>query len=259
MSTSTLHTHSLDAQLANCRDYWLGWGAPAGAGGPLTYFRSGIAEGQLNGVLRLTGTTTAEDSMAYARGQLSGLPWMWWVGPDSAPGTETALTTCGAVRLGAMPIMALETDKADPAAAAPDDLRIETVTGEPALREWVATYTPSFGVPAGLRDDVARNEIARPDSARITRFLGRRAGRPVATALLYAAHGVAGVYVVTTAEDQRRQGIGTALTAAALAAGRERGLRLATLQSSPDGFPVYRRMGFETVAEYGLYQFPTDD
>ncbi|WP_327247951.1 hypothetical protein [Streptomyces sp. NBC_01320] len=41
-----------------------------------------------------------------------------------------------------------------------------------------------------------------------------------------------------TVEDQRREGIGTALTEAALEAGRERGLSVGTLQVSPFGFPV---------------------
>jgi predicted acetyltransferase len=71
------------------------------------------------------------------------------------------------------------------------------------------------------------------------------------------AHGAAGVYVVTTAEANRHQGIGAALTAAALREGRERGLRVGTLQASAMGEPVYRRMGFETVAEYQLFQLPT--
>ncbi|MFC9842685.1 hypothetical protein ACFWFF_37985 [Streptomyces sp. NPDC060223] len=38
--------------------------------------------------------------------------------------------------------------------------------------------------------------------------------------------------------------MGTALTTAALDAGRERGLSVGTLQASPSGTPVYRRMGF---------------
>lgn len=47
---------------------------------------------------------------------------------------------------------------------------------------------------------------------------------------------------------------GTALTVAALEAGRERGLSVGTLQASPSGFPVYERMGFRTVAAYELFR-----
>jgi predicted acetyltransferase len=72
-------------------------------------------------------------------------------------------------------------------------------------------------------------------------------------------HGVAGVYVVTTAEEHRRQGIGAVLTEAALRAGQERGLRVGTLQASGLGAGVYRRLGFSTVAEYELFKVPATE
>ncbi|MFD3941836.1 GNAT family N-acetyltransferase [Streptomyces sp. NPDC058579] len=243
----------MEQLLANCRDYWLGWGSAERVDGQLAYYRSGLANGQLNGVLRLGDIDRLEQSLKDAAERLAGIPWMCWVGPDSAPGTAERLPGLGGVKLGAMPIMAIDTKDVVPAEG-PADLEIETVHGLAALKEWVQTYTPSFGVPPELLDDVLRNELDRRDTARVVRFIGRRAGRPVGTSLLYEAHGVAGIYVVTTAEDQRRQGIGAALTVAALEAGRERGLPVGTLQSSPAGFPVYERLGFETVATYELFQ-----
>ncbi len=77
------------------------------------------------------------------------------------------------------------------------------------------------------------------------------------TALLFDAHGVAGVYIVATAEACRRRGIGAALTAAALAEGRRRGLRVGTLQAGVLGAPVYAGMGFAKVEEYELFRPPT--
>jgi ribosomal protein S18 acetylase RimI-like enzyme len=53
--------------------------------------------------------------------------------------------------------------------------------------------------------------------------------------------------MVATREEHRGQGIGTALTVAALLAGRERGLKIGSLQAGSLGEPVYRRIGFETV------------
>lgn len=65
---------------------------------------------------------------------------------------------------------------------------------------------------------------------------------------------MAGIYAVTTAEPYRRRGIGTAITAAALRAGRDRGLRIGTLQATELGLPVYDRMGFEALGQYELFQ-----
>jgi ribosomal protein S18 acetylase RimI-like enzyme len=67
---------------------------------------------------------------------------------------------------------------------------------------------------------------------------------------------VAGIYNVTTPPAYRRRGIGTALTAAALLAGRDRALRTGILQATAEGEPVYRRMGFTTVGEYRLMKLP---
>ncbi|MFG3203874.1 GNAT family N-acetyltransferase [Streptomyces sp. NPDC048192] len=96
----------------------------------------------------------------------------------------------------------------------------------------------------------------RPDAPDAVRLTGYLEDRPVGTALMFAAHDVAGIYVVTTAEAHRRRGVGSALTSAALHAGRERGLRTGTLQASSLGAGVYRRMGFHVIDEYELFRFP---
>ncbi|GGJ28757.1 hypothetical protein GCM10010121_045130 [Streptomyces brasiliensis] len=77
------------------------------------------------------------------------------------------------------------------------------------------------------------------------------------TALRWAAHGIAGVYAVTTDAAQRRQGIGATVTHAAVHAGRE-----LSACGSPRCRPpataclVYRRLGFSVVGEYGLFAVP---
>ncbi len=242
--------------LANCRAYGLGWGAEEHQDEDLTYYRSGLAHPNLNGVLRLRSTKQAGLAVERVTERLAGVPWMWWVGPDSAPGVVDVLAEHGAAKVGEMPVMAIRLDRlAD--LDGPAGLKIETVDGAGALAEWVHAYSPSFGVDLQLWDDSLRIEAGRPDAAGIVRLAGRLDGEVVGTALMLEAHGVAGIYVVTTAEAHRRQGIGAALTSAALRVGQERGLRVGTLQASEMGEPVYLRMGFETVAKYQLFQLPT--
>ncbi|MEE1942400.1 GNAT family N-acetyltransferase [Streptomyces sp. TRM 70361] len=246
----------VEPQLANCRDYWLGWGEADRSDNGLTYYRSALAHPQLNGVLRLDDADRVPSVARRVSDMMADVPWMWWVGPDSGPGVAEALVGHGAVRVGTMPVMAVRTDRiAD--AGQPSGLRIDTVEDGEALAEWVDTYSPSFDVAPELRSDSLRIEqrsAQAPDTVRLAAYLD---GRCVGTALVLDAHGVAGVYIVTTAEAYRRRGIGAALTAAALRAGQERGLRVGTLQASAAGAPVYRRMGFQTVAEYQLFTLPT--
>jgi ribosomal protein S18 acetylase RimI-like enzyme len=73
--------------------------------------------------------------------------------------------------------------------------------------------------------------------------------------LLTTGH-IAGLYWVAVDARFRGRGLGAAITAHAANAGRARGCELASLQASPAGEPVYRRMGFTTVRHYLRYDLP---
>jgi GNAT superfamily N-acetyltransferase len=68
--------------------------------------------------------------------------------------------------------------------------------------------------------------------------------------MLVATGSVAGIYWVATLDEQRGRGYGAALTWAAVAGGRELGCRIASLQASRLGRPVYSRMGFVHVLDH---------
>ena len=85
-------------------------------------------------------------------------------------------------------------------------------------------------------------------------YLGRLEGRPVATASLFLAAGVAGIYFVSTAPEARRRGIGAAITRAALEGARALGCRTAVLGASAPGHGLYRRLGFEDVCAIEVYE-----
>lgn len=53
-----------------------------------------------------------------------------------------------------------------------------------------------------------------------------------------------GLYAIATRPEHRRQGHGAAVTRALMAAAREQGASVAYLQASPQGAPVYSRIGF---------------
>ncbi|MFJ4466998.1 GNAT family N-acetyltransferase [Streptomyces sp. NPDC089424] len=251
---------------ANFRQYLMGWDLTAGHeeradGTGAEFFRSGLATPQFNGVVRVPPSAAVEPAVAAVRQHLAGLPWWWWVGPDSPEDTADALTRCGGRRLAALPVMVRSLDgpaggAGDGLGEAPAGLRVETVRDGERLAELVGTYRTSMGIAPGLEADMVRIESRRVDNADIIRLAAVLDDRVVGTTVVIAAHEVAGIFLVHVAEDCRRRGIGGALTDAALRVGRERGMRSAALVASPAGEPLYRRFGFTTVSEYRLFGFP---
>lgn len=250
------HPGGMARVTANFRQYLTGWGMVDRADGDLEYFRSGLAQPQFNGVVRVRSLDAVEQSTAIARDRLAGVPWWWWVGPDSPAGTSSALAERGAKEFTTIPVMVRPLDQAVDPMEPPAGLRIEEVTDHGQLPELVRTYSASMGVAPSLEPDIVRIESQRRDNADIVRLAAVLDDRVVGTTVVIAAHDVAGIFLVHVADTHRRHGIGTALTAAALRVGRDRGMGLAALGASPAGEPLYRRFGFVEVSQYRLFTFP---
>jgi len=86
----------------------------------------------------------------------------------------------------------------------------------------------------------------------VAAFLARLEDRPAAIAMTIVSHRVAGIYWVGTTEEARGRGLGWSVTAAAVNAGFDMGAEVASLQASPMGESLYRKMGFETIFSYRL-------
>jgi GNAT superfamily N-acetyltransferase len=252
----TVHsTDHLEPQLANARDYWRGFARTARTEGSVTLYRSDVSDHMYNGVLRVHSNSAA-DMLAQIRPRLAGVPWIWWVGPDSSEGLAEELLANGAEQAAIMPVMAVDLDSVVDVDG-PPGLDIQEVKDWDTLQEWVRVYGLSLGLDAEQAADVSTLEVDRPDTTgEVVRLAGWLDGQLVGTSMLLNSQGVAGVYVVTTRPEFRGRGIGTRMTAAALRAGQERGLEVGTLQSSGLGVPVYRRMGFRRVSEYRIFTFP---
>jgi ribosomal protein S18 acetylase RimI-like enzyme len=127
------------------------------------------------------------------------------------------------------------------------------------LAEWQApdaasVETPSLAVVGELNDRAygQRERLGPLISAIVdarVRTHGLRVDDEWACVVLTLRHvdDVSVQYVATDARFRRR-GLAAQVVGAALAEARGDGVRTATLQASPDGFGVYERLGFRTVA-----------
>lgn len=131
---------------------------------------------------------------------------------------------------------------------APAGLAIEAVRTPEALVPFREVAFRGFGYPPAAAHVFLNERLLGLPGVRL--YAGRVGGEVVATSLLVATGEVGGIYWVATLEEQRGRGYGEALTWAAVAGGIEAGCRVASLQASQLGRPVYARMGFAHVLDY---------
>ncbi len=94
---------------------------------------------------------------------------------------------------------------------------------------------------------IARTAGSFPD---FVLLLGELDGVAVTTSMAVVTGDLVGVYNVQVQPEFRRRGLGRAMTAAALEAGRRRGAGKASLQATAMGEPLYLAMGFRSVYHY---------
>jgi len=78
--------------------------------------------------------------------------------------------------------------------------------------------------------------------------------QPVATSMFVpASHGVMGIYNVAVVPEARKKGVGAAVMVETMKEGLKFGAKVAVLESTNMGKPLYERLGFKTVNSCELY------
>lgn len=102
-----------------------------------------------------------------------------------------------------------------------------------------------FGAPVEIFRSLATMTARTPGPAT---YVGEYDGEAVTTAVALCVDDSVGVFNVATPGAHRGHGFGTAITAYAIRDGYRLGAERAWLQSSLEGYSVYKAMGFATVA-----------
>ena len=170
-----------------------------------------------------------------------------------------AAERAGLQNVYAMPEMVLDDPLADPTAP-PDGVELRRVDSPDDAAQYWRVATESYadiGFPPEIFAFYENDEYLWADGA--AAFLAHVDGRPAGISMTIVTHGVTGIYWVGCSAEARGRGLGTTMTAAALEAGFAMGARSASLQASPMGESLYRRMGFETIFDYRLYLCPAPE
>jgi GNAT superfamily N-acetyltransferase len=174
----------------------------------------------------------------------------WWLAPDlPLAGWSDQLQAHGFRYDGNTPGMAVDLARLVAPAAGPAGLVIQPVASLATLQIWVNTFLVGYGIPLAVAGAFYELLAGMGLELPLRYYLAWHNDEPVATATLFLAAGVAGIYNVATVAAARGQGIGAAVTAQPLEDARALGYRAGILQSSDQGLRVYERLGFRTLCQ----------
>jgi GNAT superfamily N-acetyltransferase len=244
---------------ANMVAFWALYGRTPGAElyetEELLRFVTGLDEPLFNAVLRAHLTpATVDSAIATTLAEVGSrrVPMIWWVGPSTRPADLALhLERHGFTHADDNAAMALDLRSlSEEPPSIPAGLVVTPVEDLETLRTWTRVVAIGMDLPERVHDDFVALEVSlglEPPGHHYTRYIAYQDGVAVATSGMLLHAGVAGIFAVATLAEARRRGIGTALTLVPLLEARRRGYRVGTLQATPMGFPVYKRLGFREV------------
>jgi GNAT superfamily N-acetyltransferase len=222
----------------------------------LTWVFTGTPLRFFNGVIRTTLDPSRTDKtieMVLDFYQSRQQIMTWWVSPLACPcNLMHRLAEHGLMRYTKEVAMAIDLRKINEPLFLLDGLVIEQVQDEQTMQEWVRTNARGFAIDEHALTGYRKLVTNRPPLEHPVGpfYLARLNGEPVATAALYCAAGVAGIYEVCTLLSARQKRIGSAITMALLLDARAMGYRMAILLAESMGASMYQRLGFST---YGTF------
>ncbi|MFN8467620.1 MAG: GNAT family N-acetyltransferase [Caldilineaceae bacterium] len=261
--TSLASPHLLASLESNMVAFWKAYGFPAGRQlderSDRLIVMTGIPEPLFNAVYRAHfepgGVAGAIEEIRLHAARWN-VPLFWWLTPTTTPpNLGDTLLKHGFIHAGSVPGMAVDLARLDSELALPRGLTIKVVEDEAALDVWaeIAAVGTGFAPPVAAMVRRLELEVGLRPLNGLRRYMGYLDGIPVAVSGLVLHAGVAGIFAVATLPQARGQGIGSALTRIPLLDALAGGYRVGTLQASEMGYPVYKKLGFETVCGLELY------
>lgn len=157
-----------------------------------------------------------------------------------------------------MPAMAVETDRLD-AASLPADCTLVRIGIDVAEHDaWARAFADGFELPLAVARAFAPRsaDLNTAANSPAQYFAVARAGKFIATTMLFLDDGLAGIYCVSTIPAERRHGLAASATVATLRRALPLGYSTGVLQATEAGFSIYRRLGFVEHGNVLLYVRP---
>lgn len=224
-----------------------------------TLVNSGLADDTFNYVLDADfSTAEAEKKITEITDYFitKNLPFSWWLGPSDKPkDLATQLEKQGYQHTENNTAMYLDLDTWDNKMVSIPELDIIRATDEKTLRDFGlvlasdrAAFEQYFSWIAGI--------VSVDDP--IEYYVGYVDGKPVTRGLSCYYAGVVGLHWLSTSPDQRRKGYGIAMQQFRLRRAKELGYHVAVLQASPEGYLLYRNLGYQVCGVFQEFKLRLD-
>jgi predicted GNAT family acetyltransferase len=251
---------AIEENLFAFHPYFMNWSRSEGQTGPrLMWSITDLPFPIFNNILgaRLKpDEADIEIEAAISRGRKRNVPFLWFIGPSTTPADlGKHLIAHGFILDEDAHGMAADLNTLKEVPAKQPDLTITQVKSYEALHIWCNTLIsgyrmPEFSGPAFLE---WFGSFTLAPRAPLRHYIGWWNGKPAAAGSMLLAAGTAGIYNVTTLNEFRGHGIGSAITQFPLREARTEGYRTGVLQSTPQGFSIYSKLRFKEYCSISSY------
>ena len=145
--------------------------------------------------------------------------------------------------------MGLNTDKIQKLTL-PKNYQLKIINQEDELKYWLQVVNIALMTGNQIGKSVFEKLYLQPN---FKLYLVTNNEQPVATGLAFFNKNYCGIYMIATLEENRKKGIGTAITQQCINDAIKKGIKNIVLQASPKGESIYQKMGFKNYSEFSIY------
>ncbi|MFI5909190.1 GNAT family N-acetyltransferase [Dactylosporangium sp. NPDC051541] len=192
------------------------------------------------------GGLDADAVIAEQVRRFAGVPWEWKLYSHDEPADlADRLLDAGFEPGPPEALLVAEVDALPQAAAPPDGVRLEPVTGTGGAELVVRVHDEVFG---GDHSAIGRHLLDRPDEVKAV--VAMAGDRPICAGRIELHRGTefASLWGGGTAEDWRGRGVFKAVVAYRAAQAAQAGYRYLQVDASDDSRPILQRLGFVRLA-----------
>jgi len=216
-----------------------------------TIVNSGLSDDTFNYVLEADfsdaeATKKINEVTDYFRKK--NIPFSWWVSPyDKPDNLANHLENNGYINSENNVAMYFDLDKWDGCVSIPSDLQIIQAKDEKTLHDFALVLANDETCFKKYFEWIA--SVLTEDDP-IEYYVGYVEGVPVVRGLSCYFAQVAGLHWLSTTPHARKKGYGKAMQEYRLKLAKERGYHIAVLQASHEGYPLYKKLGYNECGTF---------